>query len=37
MVNISYDVVVNTNTVNKQANTHICAHTHTYAHKTIYV
>ena len=31
MVNISYNVVVNTNTVNKQANTHI------HAHKTIYV
>ena len=29
--NISYNVVVNTNTVNKQANTH------THAHKTIYV
>ena len=41
MVNISYNVVVNTNTVNKQANihthTHTHIHTHTYVYKTIYV
>ena len=30
MVNISYNVVVNTNTVNKQANTY--AHTHARTH-----
>jgi len=35
MVNISYNVVVNTNTVNKQANTH--THTQAHTHKTIYV
>ena len=45
MVNISYNVVVNTSTVNKQANTYTHTHartntharTHTHAHKTIYV
>ena len=31
MVNISYNVVVNTNTVNKQANTYTHVHTRTHA------
>ena len=32
MVNISYNVVVNTNTVNKQAHTYTRTHKHTYTH-----